>query len=87
MKLQEGQAFEILEGVYKSLDADKPKCWADCVAWARRRWQTQYSNNIRQLLHNFPPDQVMPSGVLFWSGPKRCPHPLEFDPNNVSANS
>ncbi|XP_060691371.1 ubiquitin-like modifier-activating enzyme 1 [Hemiscyllium ocellatum] len=82
MKLQEGQAFEILEGVYKSLEADKPKCWADCVAWARRRWQTQYSNNIRQLLHNFPPDQVMPSGVLFWSGPKRCPHPLEFDPNN-----
>ncbi|XP_048462212.1 ubiquitin-like modifier-activating enzyme 1 [Rhincodon typus] len=82
MTLQEGQAFEILEGVYKSLDADKPKCWADCVAWARRHWQTQYSNNIRQLLHNFPPEQVTPSGVLFWSGPKKCPHPLEFDPNN-----
>ena len=22
------------------------------------------------------------SGAPFWSGPKRCPHPLKFDPNN-----
>ncbi|XP_067908159.1 ubiquitin-like modifier-activating enzyme 1 isoform X2 [Heterodontus francisci] len=82
MALQEGQALEILEGVYKSLDTDKPESWAGCVAWARRRWQTQYSNNIQQLIHNFPPEQVTTSGALFWSGPKRCPHPLEFDSNN-----
>lgn len=24
------------------------------------------------------------SGTLFWSGPKRCPHPLTFDVDNVS---
>ncbi|XP_051873671.1 ubiquitin-like modifier-activating enzyme 1 isoform X2 [Pristis pectinata] len=81
--LQEGQALEILEGVYKSLVTDKPKSWADCVAWARRHWQTQYNNIIQQLLHNFPPGQVTTSGALFWSGPKRCPHPLQFDPNNL----
>ncbi|XP_072329037.1 ubiquitin-like modifier-activating enzyme 1 isoform X2 [Scyliorhinus torazame] len=83
MMLQQGQALEILEGVYKSLDTNKPKSWFDCVAWARRHWQTQYTNSIRQLLHNFPSDQVTPSGALFWSGPKRCPHPLEFDPDNA----
>ncbi|XP_041047447.1 ubiquitin-like modifier-activating enzyme 1 [Carcharodon carcharias] len=82
MALQEGQALEILEGVYKSLDTDKPESWADCVAWSRRHWQTRYNNNIRQLLHNFPPEQVTSSGAPFWSGSKRCPHPLEFDPNN-----
>ncbi|XP_078066021.1 ubiquitin-like modifier-activating enzyme 1 [Mustelus asterias] len=82
MALQEGQALEILEGVYRSLDIDKPESWADCVAWARRHWQTRYSNHIRQLLHNFPPDQVTSSGAPFWSGTKRCPHPLEFDPGN-----
>uniref|UniRef100_A0A4W3JZY6 E1 ubiquitin-activating enzyme n=1 Tax=Callorhinchus milii TaxID=7868 RepID=A0A4W3JZY6_CALMI len=56
LKLHEGQALEILEGVYKSLVSDKPVTWDDCVGWARRHWQTQYSNNIRQLLHNFPSD-------------------------------
>lgn len=29
--------------------------------------------------------QVTSSGAPFWSGPKRCPHPLEFDVNNVSS--
>ncbi|XP_055504306.1 ubiquitin-like modifier-activating enzyme 1 [Leucoraja erinacea] len=82
MTLQEGQILEILEGLYKSLVVDKPKSWADCVAWARRHWQTQYNNNLQQLLHNFPVDQVTTSGAPFWSGPKRCPHPLEFDANN-----
>uniref|UniRef100_A0A672Q3G8 E1 ubiquitin-activating enzyme n=1 Tax=Sinocyclocheilus grahami TaxID=75366 RepID=A0A672Q3G8_SINGR len=68
-----------------SLVTDYPHSWEDCVAWARNHWQCQYNNNIRQLLHNFPPDQVRPlttSGAPFWSGPKRCPHPLEFSTNN-----
>ena len=37
---------------------------------------------IVQLLHNFPADQTTSSGALFWSGPKRCPHALQFDVNN-----
>ncbi|XP_009466815.1 PREDICTED: ubiquitin-like modifier-activating enzyme 1 [Nipponia nippon] len=28
------------------------------------------------------PPQKTNSGTLFWSGPKRCPHPLVFDPDN-----
>uniref|UniRef100_A0A4W3JZT7 E1 ubiquitin-activating enzyme n=1 Tax=Callorhinchus milii TaxID=7868 RepID=A0A4W3JZT7_CALMI len=68
LKLHEGQALEILEGVYKSLVSDKPVTWDDCVGWARRHWQTQYSNNIRQLLHNFPSDMVrrLGNGGLFF---------------------
>lgn len=42
-------------------------------------WQDQYSNQIRQLLFNFPPDQTTSSGQPFWSGPKRCPKPLTFN--------
>uniref|UniRef100_A0A674PK97 E1 ubiquitin-activating enzyme n=1 Tax=Takifugu rubripes TaxID=31033 RepID=A0A674PK97_TAKRU len=72
---------------YLTLVTDCPHSWADCVAWARNHWQCQYNNNIRQLLHNFPPDQVhtvltADSGAPFWSGPKRCPHPLEFSTSN-----
>lgn len=55
---------------------------ADCVKWARLHWQDQYSNQIRQLLFNFPPDQLTSSGQPFWSGPKRCPQPLTFDIND-----
>jgi ubiquitin-activating enzyme E1 len=29
-----------------------------------------------------PSDQVTSSGQPFWSGPKKCPKPLDFDPNN-----
>uniref|UniRef100_A0A673L9R5 E1 ubiquitin-activating enzyme n=1 Tax=Sinocyclocheilus rhinocerous TaxID=307959 RepID=A0A673L9R5_9TELE len=81
LKLPGAQPLEVLEAVYKSLVTDYPHSWEDCVVWARNHWQCQYNNNIRQLLHNFPPDQVS-SGAPFWSGPKRCPHPLEFSTNN-----
>uniref|UniRef100_A0A3P8P6T0 E1 ubiquitin-activating enzyme n=2 Tax=Astatotilapia calliptera TaxID=8154 RepID=A0A3P8P6T0_ASTCA len=82
LKLPGAQPAEVLEALYKSLVTDCPQNWADCVAWARNHWQCQYSNNIRQLLHNFPPDQLTSSGAPFWSGPKRCPHPLEFSTTN-----
>lgn len=62
---------------------ERPINFTDCVKWARNHWQDQYSNQIRQLLFNFPQDQVTSSGQLFWSGPKRCPEPLVFDVNNA----
>ncbi|XP_076839659.1 ubiquitin-like modifier-activating enzyme 1 isoform X2 [Brachyhypopomus gauderio] len=82
LKLPGAQPLEVLEAVYKSLVTESPRSWEDCVTWARNHWQCQYSNNIRQLLHNFPPDQLTSSGAPFWSGPKRCPHPLEFSTSN-----
>ena len=49
---------ETLESVQKSLVDDLPKDFADCVKWARLLFQENYHNQIAQLLHNFPPDQV-----------------------------
>ncbi|XP_061583291.1 ubiquitin-like modifier-activating enzyme 1 [Cololabis saira] len=81
------EALEILEGVWISLqdmdaDGQRPKSWEDCVTWARRMWETAYNNDICQLLHCFPRDEVTSNGLPFWSGSKRCPHPLTFDPDN-----
>ncbi|XP_048741886.2 ubiquitin-like modifier-activating enzyme 1 isoform X2 [Ostrea edulis] len=81
-KLPGTQPLETLDGIKKALVNDRPSSFQDCVAFARNLFQENYSNNIRQLLFNFPPDQVTSSGAPFWSGPKRCPHPLEFDVNN-----
>nr|XP_054586515.1 ubiquitin-like modifier-activating enzyme 1 [Nothobranchius furzeri] len=81
------EALEILEGVWRSLQdmgagGQHPKSWEDCVNWARCKWESLYSNDIHQLLHCFPPGEVTTNGLPFWSGTKRCPHPLTFDPDN-----
>lgn len=33
-----------------------------------------------QLIHCFPPDHKTDQGQPFWSGPKRCPEPIKFNP-------
>jgi len=82
LKLQGTQPMETLQTVVKFLVDDRPSSFEDCVTWARNQFQENYNNQIRQLLFNFPEDQTTSSGALFWSGPKRCPHALEFDVNN-----
>lgn len=82
IKLPGLQPLETLESVKAALVDDKPHSFHDCVKWARFHWQEQYSNQIQQLLFNFPADQTTSSGEPFWSGPKRCPSPLVFDPND-----
>ncbi|XP_035675707.1 ubiquitin-like modifier-activating enzyme 1 [Branchiostoma floridae] len=82
VKLPGGQPVEVLEAVKRALVDDRPAKFEDCVKWARLHWQQQYHNQIKQLLYNFPADQLTTSGAPFWSGPKRCPHPLVFDVNN-----
>lgn len=78
LKLPGVQPVEVLESVKLALVDERPHSFEDCVAWARNHWQEQYSNQIRQLLFNFPSDQLTSSGQPFWSGPKRCPIPLTF---------
>lgn len=84
MKSRGAQAQEIYQSVKKVLVDEKPSSFEDCVSWARLHFEEQYSNQIKQLLHNFPKDQMtspkMGPSVPFWSGPKRCPHPLVFNP-------
>merc|ERR1712218_222184 len=58
---------------------ERPSNFEDCVAWARLLWQELFHNQIAQLLHNFPPDQVTSTGSPFWSGPKKCPTALVWN--------
>ena len=84
LKLQGSQPLEEISQVYKALVEDRPGSFEDCVKWARLNWQESYHNSIEQLLFNFPRDQLTSSGVPFWSGPKRCPHPLVFSTENTT---
>uniref|UniRef100_A0A5K3FW28 E1 ubiquitin-activating enzyme n=1 Tax=Mesocestoides corti TaxID=53468 RepID=A0A5K3FW28_MESCO len=76
------QPTEIVDNLKKNILDERPKNFDDCIVWARKLWQELYSNSIRQLLFNFPPDHKTTTGAPFWSGTKRCPHPLEFDVND-----
>eukprot|EP00980_Cylindrotheca_fusiformis_P002385 scaffold558_cov111-Cylindrotheca_fusiformis.AAC.3 len=80
--LQPNTKTETLRTIRKTLVDERPVTFEDCVVWARLTFETLFNNQIRQLLHNFPPDQVTSSGTKFWSGSKRCPKPLTFDINN-----
>ncbi|XP_057312702.1 ubiquitin-like modifier-activating enzyme 1 isoform X2 [Hydractinia symbiolongicarpus] len=79
-KLQGMQLLETLETVHKAIQ-NKPTKFEDCIKFARLLFQEYFYNQIAQLLYNFPPDQVTSSGAPFWSGPKRCPTPIKFDPS------
>ncbi|KAH7967635.1 hypothetical protein HPB52_001512 [Rhipicephalus sanguineus] len=77
------QQVVTLEEVKKILLDQRATVFDDCVVFARLRFQDQYDNQIRLLLRNYPENHTTSSGAPFWSGFKRCPHPIEFNPNNA----
>jgi len=77
--LQPNTKTESLQKVRRTLVDERPVTFEDCVTWARLKFEELFNNQIRQLLHNFPPDQVTSSGTKFWSGSKRCPKVVSFD--------
>jgi len=51
-----------------------------CVRFAVLEFQDKFHDTISQLLHTFPLDHRTSDGSLFWSGPKRPPAPIRFNP-------
>jgi ubiquitin-activating enzyme E1 len=77
--LQPNTKAETLNQIRRTLVDDRPVTFEDCVVWARLKFEDLFNNQIRQLLHNFPPEQLTSSGTKFWSGSKRCPVALTYD--------
>lgn len=70
-----------LENIANYLN-QRPYTFEDCIKWARLQFEEKFSNEIKQLLYNFPEDAKTSNGAPFWTGPKRAPKPLVFDINN-----
>jgi len=77
---KQGGKSETLKNLHSCLLSERALTFDDCVAWARLKFQEFFNNTIRQLLFNFPHDMITSTGGRFWSGPKRPPSPIEFDP-------
>ncbi len=75
-------ALATIKGVYDNLVAKRPLTFDDCIVWARGRFEIEFNHNIRQLLVTFPADAKTSEGAPFWSGTKRPPQPLAFDPED-----
>ncbi|KAK4050411.1 E1 ubiquitin-activating protein [Microbotryomycetes sp. JL201] len=76
-----GETGQLLK-IRSYLVDSKPTSFDDCVEWARLQFETEFNNEIRQLLHSLPRDLITKEGTPFWSGPKRAPEPLTFDYND-----
>jgi ubiquitin-activating enzyme E1 len=57
--------------------AGVPRTWADCVAWARLKFEDYFANEIKQLMYNLPVGTVR-DGKPVWGGAKRPPTPAVF---------
>lgn len=79
---QSGDIKGILETIKNYLTTDKPYTFEDCIKWSRLQFQEKFSNDINQLLYNFPKDAVTSKGDPFWASPKRAPDALEFNIDN-----
>uniref|UniRef100_A0A8C6ZP60 UBA1 enzyme n=1 Tax=Nothoprocta perdicaria TaxID=30464 RepID=A0A8C6ZP60_NOTPE len=82
-RLEAPEALEVLERVRGSL-RERPRHWADCVRWARRRWQSCYHDGISRLLLAFPPDHV---SLAPSTGPSRPLSPLPASPGSLKPDS
>ncbi|KAF2473692.1 ubiquitin-activating enzyme E1 [Lindgomyces ingoldianus] len=79
---QSGNEKQTLETLRDFLVTEKPLTFDDCIIWGRHQFEKNYNHAIQQLLYNFPKDSTTGSGQPFWSGPKRAPDALKFDPAN-----
>lgn len=80
-----GQQKEQVDQIVSFLVTNKPLTFEECIVWARLQFERDYNNDIRQLLFSLPKDAVTSTGQPFWSGPKRAPEPLVFNPNDVGS--
>ncbi|KAK9154014.1 hypothetical protein Sjap_001494 [Stephania japonica] len=85
-KAGDAQARDNLSRVLVCLDKERCETFEDCITWARLKFEDYFSNRVKQLTYTFPEDSATSTGALFWSAPKRFPHPLQFsvgDPGHL----
>lgn len=54
--------LETMENIFSNVVTEKPKNFADCLRWARARFEQSLNFNSMGLLHNFPHDMIDAQG-------------------------
>ncbi|ACO62884.1 predicted protein, partial [Micromonas commoda] len=79
-----GSRLRHLRRIHAGLVSERPYEYSHCVSWAAARFREYFALLPNTMLKNFPPGQRTRDGSPFWSGTKRVPAPIAFDPNTPS---
>jgi ubiquitin-activating enzyme E1 len=71
-----------LQRIVDFINMKKSSSFEACVGLALENFNEFYDYSIKDLLSLFPKDHKDKDGQAFWSGPKRCPAPEVYNPNN-----
>lgn len=74
--------IQVLRDILELLRLKKVNSFDACVKFAREKFQENFHTTIAQLLYTFPPDYKDEHGVPFWTGPKRAPVIIQFNPKD-----
>ncbi|CDW75917.1 ubiquitin-activating enzyme e1 family protein [Stylonychia lemnae] len=70
----------VIEKIKEFIDLKKSFNFHRCIDFARNQFEFLFNHQIANLLYNFPLDHKDNYGQLFWSGPKRAPSPILYNP-------
>lgn len=71
-----------LEAIKKTIEMKRIASYEKCVEEARLHFEELFNYQIQNLLSMFPHDHKDKEGSPFWSGPKRCPSHVEYNPED-----
>jgi len=74
--------LEKLTTIKKLIEVSLTKSFDRCIELAIEKFTDNFDHRIQQLLYNFPADYTNPDGSKFWSGSKRVPSPIRYDPQD-----
>jgi ubiquitin-activating enzyme E1 len=78
-----GAVFNTVDAVKDLLIENHPTTFIECARLARHMYQTCFVDQIKEVLHNNPPDSLDEKGKPFWFGEERkMPNPLPFNPED-----
>lgn len=75
-------AINTLKNVRDLIQLKKLNSFDACIKFAREQFEEHFNKTIGQLLFTFPPDYKDEHGTPFWTGPKRAPKVIEFNPKD-----
>ncbi len=74
--------IDVVKNILELIKLKRKNSFDACVAFAREKFQEHFNYTIAQLLNTFPADYKDEHGIPFWSGPKRAPCIIEYDPKD-----
>ena len=71
-----------VEEIKKLVDLKKSADFHKCIEIGRQQFEKLFTHDILNLLHIFPEDHKDKDGQSFWTGPKRAPHAVYYNPED-----